>query len=327
MPLIILTGYPTSGKTYRATQLREYFHAKISSLPPSSPSASLRVHLISDHTLAISREVYNLESKSANERSNNASEKDARATIYGAVKRVLSNKDVVILDGGNYIKGWRYQLFCEAKAMRTGCCVLHVGVPADKAKEVNEVRLERRDLTSSEQSVGEVQIKEEDKAYEKDNWDNLVFRYEEPNAMVRWDSPLFTVVWEDENVPGDAIWDAIIGDDSEGKRKIVRPNAATVAKVHSSEGFLYELDKTTQTVLNRVLEWSKDHPGEGGGEISVGENSKGDELVVELPGDPVGLPTLQRLRRQFISLQRTNPVTVERIKETFVRYLNDSFEA
>lgn len=271
--------------------------------------------------------MYNLESKSANERSNNASEKDARATIYGAVKRVLSNKDVVILDGGNYIKGWRYQLFCEAKAMRTGCCVLHVGVPADKAKEVNEVRLERRDLTSSEQSVGEVQIKEEDKAYEKDNWDNLVFRYEEPNAMVRWDSPLFTVVWEDENVPGDAIWDAIIGDDSEGKRKIVRPNAATVAKVHSSEGFLYELDKTTQTVLNRVLEWSKDHPGEGGGEISVGENSKGDELVVELPGDPVGLPTLQRLRRQFISLQRTNPVTVERIKETFVRYLNDSFEA
>lgn len=271
--------------------------------------------------------MYNLESKSANERSNNASEKDARATIYGAVKRVLSNKDVVILDGGNYIKGWRYQLFCEAKAMRTGCCVLHVGVPADKAKEVNEARLERRDLTSSEQSVGEVQIKEEDKAYEKDNWENLVFRYEEPNAMVRWDSPLFTVVWEDENVPGDAIWDAIIGDDSEGKRKIVRPNAATVAKVHSSEGFLYELDKTTQTVLNRVLEWSKDHPGEGGGEISVGENSKGDELVVELPGDPVGLPTLQRLRRQFISLQRTNPVTVERIKETFVRYLNDSFEA
>lgn len=187
--------------------------------------------------------------------------------------------------------------------------------------------MERRDLTSSEQSVGEVQIKEEGKAYEKDNWENLVFRYEEPNAMVRWDSPLFTVVWEDENVPGDAIWDAIIGDDSEGKRKIVRPNAATVAKVHSSEGFLYELDKTTQTVLNRVLEWSKDHPGEGGGEISVGENSKGDELVVELPGDPVGLPTLQRLRRQFISLQRTNPVTVERIKETFVRYLNDSFEA
>ncbi|ESZ99002.1 hypothetical protein SBOR_0660 [Sclerotinia borealis F-4128] len=327
MPLIILTGYPTSGKTYRATQLREYLLAKISASPSTSPSSSLRVHLISDHTLAIPREVYNLESKSANERSNNASEKDARASIYAAVKRVLSNKDVVILDGGNYIKGWRYQLFCEAKAVRTGCCVMHVGVPTDKAKEVNEARLEQKNTSHLEQVKGGEEIKEEKKAYEKDNWENLVFRYEEPNAMVRWDSPLFTVVWEDENVPGDAIWDAIIGDDSEGKRKIVRPNAATVAKVHSSEGFLYELDKTTQTVLNRILEWSKDHPGEGGGEVSVGEDSRGEELTVELPGNPVGLPGLQRVRRQFISLQRTNAVPVERIRETFVRYLNDSFEA
>lgn len=211
--------------------------------------------------------------------------------------------------------------------MRTGCCVMHVGVPADKAKEVNEARLKRKNTSQSKQSAAIAEVKEEDKAYEKDNWENLVFRYEEPNAMVRWDSPLFTVVWEDENVPGDAIWDAIIGDDSEGKRKIVKPNAATVAKVHSSEGFLYELDKITQTVLNRILEWSKDHPGEGGGEVSVGKDSKGDELVVELPGNPVGLPALQRLRRQFISLQRTNAVTVGRIKETFVRYLNDSFEA
>lgn len=234
---------------------------------------------------------------------------------------------MVILDGGNYIKGWRYQLFCEAKAVRTGCCVLHVGLTADKAREVNEARLERQNVSPSEPLGGEEGIKEEDKAYEKENWENLVFRYEEPNPMVRWDSPLFTVVWEDEKVPGDAIWDAIIGDDSEGKRKIVKPNAATVAKVHSSEGFLYELDKTTQVVLNRILEWSKDHPGEGGGEVSIGENSKGEELVVELPGNPVGLPTLQRLRRQFISLQRTNAVSVERIKETFVRYLNDSFEA
>ncbi|QSZ29359.1 hypothetical protein DSL72_003873 [Monilinia vaccinii-corymbosi] len=327
MPLIILTGYPTSGKTYRANQLREYFLAKISSLPSTSPSSSLRVHLISDHTLAIPREVYNLESKSANERSNNASEKDARATIYAAVKRVLSNKDVVILDGGNYIKGWRYQLFCEAKAVRTGCCVLHVGLTAEKARAVNAARLERRDMSRSEQAVGGEGIQEEGKAYEKENWENLVFRYEEPNPMVRWDSPLFTVVWEDENVPGDAIWDAIIGDDSDGKRKIVKPNAATVAKAHSSEGFLYELDKTTQVVLNRILEWSKDHPGEGGGGISIGQNPKGEELVVELPGNPVGLPALQRLRRQFISLQRMNAVPVERIKETFVRYLNDSFEA
>lgn len=27
--------------------------------------------------------------------------------------------------------------------------------------------------------------------------------------MVRWDSPLFTVVWEEEEVPADDIWKAV----------------------------------------------------------------------------------------------------------------------
>lgn len=27
--------------------------------------------------------------------------------------------------------------------------------------------------------------------------------------MVRWDSPLFTILWEDEGIPGDGIWEAI----------------------------------------------------------------------------------------------------------------------
>ena len=44
--------------------------------------------------------------------------------------------------------------------------------------------------------------------------------------MNRWDSPLFTVPFDDESPPCEAIWDAIIG--SEGKMKTVKPNLATV---------------------------------------------------------------------------------------------------
>jgi protein KTI12 len=51
---------------------------------------------------------------------------------------VLSNRDIVILDGGNYIKGWRYQLYCEAKAVRTTHCVVHIGTPVEQARKVNE---------------------------------------------------------------------------------------------------------------------------------------------------------------------------------------------
>lgn len=156
--------------------------------------------------------------------------------------------------------------------------------------------------------------------YESDCWENLVYRYEEPNAMARWDSPLFTVVWDDPLPPFSEIWDALIGT-SEGGKKTVRPNQATVLKAPRGEDFLYELDKSTQGILNQILQWSKDHPGEGGGEVTV------DGLVVELPANPVGLPALQRLRRQFISLNRQSAVPVERIRQSFVGYLNDSFEA
>jgi tRNA uridine 5-carbamoylmethylation protein Kti12 len=40
------------------------------------------------------------------------------------VKRVLSRDDIVIADGLNYIKGFRYQLNCEAKAVQTTSCVV-----------------------------------------------------------------------------------------------------------------------------------------------------------------------------------------------------------
>ncbi|CZT08378.1 related to KTI12 (TOT4) protein [Rhynchosporium agropyri] len=314
MPLIILTGYPTSGKTHRATQLQNYLTTQISSLPSSSPNSSLRVHLISDHTLAISRDVYNLSSKTQHERSNNASEKDARATIYAAVKRVLSDKDIVILDGANYIKGWRYQLYCEAKAVRTTHCVVHVGTAVEKAKSVNAERLSKVD--------GEGDVKEEDLPYAEDCWENLVFRYEEPNGFTRWDSPLFTVVWDDEQPPNEAIWESLVG--SENGKKVVQANRATILKAASSEDYLYELDKSTQGILNRILEWAKDHPGEGGGEVNVGDGE--EELIVELPANQVGLPALQRMRRQFISLNRRDSVPVKRIRESFIGYLNAAFE-
>lgn len=237
---------------------------------------------------------------------------------------MLTSKDVVILDGANYIKGWRYQLYCEAKAVRTPHCVVHVGTPVEKAREVNSERLNKKAAGGDE--TGENGMNEEEQPYESECWENLVYRYEEPNAMARWDAPLFTVLWEDEMPPCDTIWDALVGSDAEGGKKTVRPNQATVLKAPSSEDYLYELDKSTQAILNKILEWAKDHPGEGGGEVGVGDGGD-EELVVELPANPVGLPALQRLRRQFISLNRQNAVPVKRIRETFVGYLNDSFEA
>ncbi|CAK7223303.1 kti12, chromatin associated [Sporothrix bragantina] len=336
MPLIILSGLPTSGKSTRAKQLYDYLAERIAAENPkdtettttasATPPPTYRLHLISDDALSISRAVYDLSTLPAHTRSANASEKDARAAIYGAVKRVLSPRDLVVLDGLNYIKGWRYQLACEAKNFRTPSAVLQIGCSVDQARANNEARLQKSDN------------KDGPDAYSVANWDNLVFRYEEPNPMTRWDSPLFALTWDDDEAQTravfDKLWDAVAG---EG-RKEVRPNQVTVQRGNDGGGdYLYVLDRETQDVMKRILDAQKE-PAGGNGEVRIprggSSSSKGDDLIVELPGKTVGLAQLQRLRRAFMGLNRGGiglesaggQFTGARIRESFVGYLNDVFE-
>ncbi|KAF4510285.1 hypothetical protein G6O67_002185 [Ophiocordyceps sinensis] len=312
MPLIVVTGLPTSGKTTRAKQLHDYLAERID-------DSKHRLHFVSDDSLSISRTVYDLspEKVPAHTRSANASEKDARAAAYGAVKRVLSDRDFVILDGPNYIKGWRYQLHCEAKAVRTPSCVLQIGCSPDTARRVNQGRL--RDCP--------------EEAYEPASWDNLVFRYEEPNPMARWDSPLFTLIWEDDAAQTrktfDALWEALAGDG----RAVVRPNQATASRGRDAGGdYLYVLDRETQDIVKRIL----DHQADAGdaAEVKVPRSGGQEGLVIELPpGKKLGLPQLQRLRRAFVGLNRggiglesVGNMTSDGLREMFVRYLNDTFD-
>jgi protein KTI12 len=191
---------------------------------------------------------------------------------------------------------------------------------------------------------GAEKVKQEDgddddeEPYEPSNWDNLVFRYEEPNPMTRWDSPLFTLVWDDDEAQTqkvfDQIWDAIAGE----ARKPVRPNQSTVQRDKDPGGdYLYVLERETQDIVKRILERQSD---EGGGEVSLprvnspgGGLKTGEDLVVELPGKKVALPQLQRHRRAFVAMNRggigleaVGKLAAERLRESFVGYLNDAFD-
>ncbi|KAF2670258.1 chromatin associated protein KTI12 [Microthyrium microscopicum] len=284
MPLITITGYPCCGKSHRATQLASYLKDRIT----ATPNSKLTVELISDDTLNLSRDVYG---------DVRVREKDARAALLSAVKRSLSTTAIIILDSGNYIKGYRYQLFCEAKALRTPSCVLHVGAREDVCRSRNEARISSTD----------------EKAYEEAVFDNLIARYEEPNGMARWDAPLFIVVDEDENVPGEQIWNALEG-------TVVKSHAATVITPAKEGNYLHELDRGTTEIVSRIQEWQKDHP-EGGGSVSI----EGIDDAVELPMGLVSVGTLQRIRRQFVSLNRVHSLEKSRVRALFVDYLNDSF--
>lgn len=88
---------------------------------------------------------------------------------------------------------------------------VHVGTSIDMCREINGKLLA---------DVGK------EGGYAEDIFDNLIYRYEEPNGMTRWDSPLFTVPFDDEKPPCEEIWEAMVG--SDGKAKIIKPNTATM---------------------------------------------------------------------------------------------------
>ncbi|CRK48165.1 hypothetical protein BN1723_001422 [Verticillium longisporum] len=162
---------------------------------------------------------------------------------------------------------------------------------------------------------------------------SVVFRYEEPNPMTRWDSPLFTLIWEDDDAQAKSVfaslWEAVAG---EG-RKAVKPNQATVQRSRDAGGdYLYVLDRETQDIVRRILEGQGE---EGGGTVSVpnGGDARARELTVALPGRKLGVPQMQRHRRAFVGLNRggiglegVGEFTVTRMREGFVGYLNDAFD-
>ncbi|EMC99292.1 hypothetical protein BAUCODRAFT_146255 [Baudoinia panamericana UAMH 10762] len=292
MPLVLISGFPSSGKTYRSQQLCESFQRKIQESHQPKVKRLTVLH-IDDQGLGLSRDVY----------ASARLEKDARATFSSALKRSLSRDVIVVADGMNYIKGFRYQLYCEAKAVQTPHCVIHIGTPVSKCRELNEAAL-----------------KAGNGGYELEIFENLVFRYEEPNGMNRWDAPLFTIAADDVEPPCDAIWEAIVG--SDGKAKVVRPNAATVVKPASEQDYLYDLDKTTSDVVAAISTWLSDHSGEGGSQVLI----PGSEQEITLPLSAPSVPQLQRLRRQFIGLNRQHSLTKSRIRGLFIDYLNDVFQ-
>lgn len=89
MPLIIVTGYPSSGKTKCSNALAEWFRER-----------GRTVHLVSENT-AIPKAGFNKNEYFADSQK----EKVVRADLKSEAVRLLTKDNVVILDGGNYIKG------------------------------------------------------------------------------------------------------------------------------------------------------------------------------------------------------------------------------
>ena len=131
MPLVVVCGLPSSGKSQRTEELRR-----------ALASEGRAVYVVDDASVLGAQDptVYG----------DSAGEKALRAALRAAVERRLSRQDVVILDSVNYIKGFRYELYCLARAARTPLCLLYCVRPNWPSRELREASAsENRDLAVS----------------------------------------------------------------------------------------------------------------------------------------------------------------------------------
>ena len=56
------------------------------------------------------------------------SEKPARGTLFTALQRQISLNNIVILDAPNYIKGFRYQIYCAAREFKVRVATVRLSI-------------------------------------------------------------------------------------------------------------------------------------------------------------------------------------------------------
>ncbi|WOO80367.1 Protein kti12 [Vanrija pseudolonga] len=296
MALVTISGFPCSGKTTRARELKADFEARIAS--PSYTGQKFDVVLVDDAGSHVTRAAYD----------SSAAEKPSRAALFTAATRALSPNTITIVDSANYIKGFRYQMYCAAREAHVRVATVRVAAPPDKCREWHAARAE-------------------DEQYKEATFDNLIMRYEEPNSMQRWDAPLFTVPW-DEALPADDIWAAV----TKGEKK--PPTGAVVTRGKPPPGTLQTLTNTTTALVQSLLQHLTAAPGAN--TFPVPSPPAAGKLVLHLPhGRRPTLAELQRLKRQFeaqqIQAQKSNARsagnwTEPEVASGFVAFLEATWE-
>lgn len=132
------------------------------------------------------------------------------------------------MDGMNYIKGYRYQMYCAAREAQVRVCTVRIKqvILASGTNPLtvlnsscsSQRRLpSARSITKTRRSRSDIKTARAVKDRVRSDClsnrllarlDNLIQRFEEPNSMARWDSPLFTVT-TDDHLPVNAIWESV----------------------------------------------------------------------------------------------------------------------
>lgn len=129
---------------------------------------------------------------------------------------------MVLVDALNNIKGFRYELWCLARAVSAKYCLLFINT----SQQICQIRNQEQELYSVELF--------------EDLWNS----FETPDSRNRWECPLFSISDCKEEGVLDQIVDTICGKTLETGS--LTPTIATSNPVLSDTNLQHDIDKATQ---------------------------------------------------------------------------------
>ena len=188
---------------------------------------------------------------------------------------------------------------------------------------------------------------------------DLVARYEEPNETNRWDSPLFPLLSPHDTIDSiiDPVYSIVFSNSNKiGSKQnsssplnsklnklnslsnnnnrpgVLKPNSVTLLKPATQSNFIQLLEVETSKVNKVILTHLKEQDSIGNDGFNAGQLSRilieGDDVddpncvFVDVNSSHVNLAKLQRLKRQFIQLNKLRDLDLDRVKVLYSQYLS-----
>jgi protein KTI12 len=125
MALILITGRPCTGKSLVVARIADELRV---------PPHTRHVHVVNDAASTTFTRAHTYD--------DSHTERAHRAYLRSLVQQHVSKNTIVIVDALNYIKGYRYELFCAGKLAQCMYCVVTVDAPDELADQLNDSRPE-----------------------------------------------------------------------------------------------------------------------------------------------------------------------------------------
>lgn len=361
MPLITIIGPPSSGKSTFSAYLQQFMFEKTSSLYTISKpieNAPLDQKLISPILISnhsVTNDLNSIYDTSENERK-------GRGKLKSRLMNHISKKKIVINDGLNEIKGWRFELFRYCQEVQTKNIVVELKRTLKECLENNQKErfipktIDVFDPNGSLSTTIEERVKNQDVSNDKEinqeNNQNITesndLSHHKHIVQVKWNEDLLAQIYgRMEWADGKNRWDKPLyaldawkEDDIDTRNEQFRQLAEEIwnelhdisesKSMRKPSNIVKEISDTNtlfemEKITNQVVKQIMDlqNTSAPGSAVQVCSESK-EKFIYPKRG--LSLMQLRKLRQQFIKMQQNSGIKdIQSIYSLFIIYLNNTY--